>query len=113
MAQTSSQTTSYGMITYLIHHMFLPPKLPHEDDYDFKYENFMLDTTIGGLWKFKKCLPHAQSQIIESAIAMVMSMKTMNEPTGVKGGVSERGLEDALKHLPTQGKSMLISQVFF
>ena len=94
MAQTSSRTTLYGTITCLIDHMFLPPELPHEDDYDSKYENFMLGTTIGGLWKLQQCLPHAQNVIIESAIATVMSMKTMNEPTGLEDGVSERGLKE-------------------
>ncbi|KAN0100010.1 hypothetical protein V8E51_013785 [Hyaloscypha variabilis] len=40
-------------MSYLINHIFLPPKLPQEDDLSFEYESAMLDIVIDCPSKFK------------------------------------------------------------
>jgi hypothetical protein len=104
MDQTSSEANSRGAITYLIHHMFLPPQLPHKDDFDLSHEKFMLETTLGGLSRFKQCLPPPQRQITDSVIAMIMSLQATNQTSGSTGGSPEECFRETLKQLDTQGK---------
>ena len=94
-----------GPITYLIRHMFLPPKLPHKDDFNSEYETTMLDTTIDGLLKFKSCATSDQNGIIDSVIAMVTSLRTVCDSFGTEGAVSEERLRNALIDLCKKGKN--------
>ena len=94
-----------GPITYLIRHLFLPPKLPHEDDFNSEYETIMLDTTVDGLLKFKSCAPSDQSGIIDSVIAMITSLRTVCDSFGTEGAVSEEKLGNALMDLCKKGRN--------
>jgi hypothetical protein len=109
MYQASSDANSCGATTYLIHHMFLPPQLPQEDDFDSSHEDFMLETTLSGLSSFKQSLPHAQHQIIDSVIAMITSLKATSDSTDSTGGISEGGLKEVLGHLCAQGEYIVLS----
>jgi hypothetical protein len=105
MNGTSSNTLPSGAIMYLIHHIFLPPKLPHEDDFDSKYETILLDTTIDVLLKFKHCVTYDQNGIIDSVIAMVTNLRTVRDSDTV-GAVSEGMLRNALRDLCKKGTHM-------
>ena len=89
---------------YLIYHIFLPPKLPHEDDFDLEYETILLDTTINILLKFKGYITYDQSAIIDSVIAMVANLRTVRDSGGTVGAVNEGELGNALKDLWKKGK---------
>lgn len=104
MNEMSSNNVPSGTMMYLIHHMFLPPKLPHADDYESKREVILLETTIDALRKFKDFVAHDQHHIVDSVTAMVTSMKTVHDPSASKGGILQGKLEDALKNLCRQGK---------
>ena len=88
---------------YLIHHVFLPPKLPQEDDLDLGYETMLLDITFDSLLKFKGYITSDQSAIIDSVISMVTNLRTVR---GSDGAVSEINLGNALRDLWKKGKHM-------
>ena len=104
MHGVSSNSLPFGAIMYLIHHIFLPPKLPHKDDFDFEYETILLDTTIDILLKFKGYVTYDQSAIIDSVIAMVSNLRTVRDSGGTVGAVSEEKLGNALRDLWKRGK---------
>ena len=104
MDGTSSNSLHFGAIMYLIHHIFLPPKLPHKDDFDFEYETILLDTTIDILLKFKGYITYDQSAIIDSVIAMVSNLRTVRDSSGTVGAISEGKLRNALRDLWKKGK---------
>ena len=95
-----------GTVMYLIRHMFLPPKLPHEDDFNSENETVMLDTTVEGLLKFKSCVAYDQNGIIDSVIAMVTSLRTVCDTFGTEGAVSEGKLRSALMDLGKKGENL-------
>jgi hypothetical protein len=94
----------FGAIVYLIHYIFLPPKLRHEDDLDPDYETILLDTIINNLLKFKDCVTYDQSGIIDSVFAMVANLRTVRDSFGTAGTVSEGKLGNALRDLCKKGK---------
>jgi len=105
MSGTSGKVLPLGAVTYLIHHVFLPPKLPQKDDLDLSHETTLLDVTIASLSAFKDCTTINHSAIIGSAIAMVSSMKTVHLSATYSGGaINEEKLKDALANLCNSGK---------
>jgi hypothetical protein len=94
---------SPGARQYLFHHVFLPPKLPQEDDYHAEHECTLLDTVICALQGFKAYLPGQQDQIITSVITMLSHLR---EILGSCGDVTEKALKRALERLDSQGKPM-------
>jgi hypothetical protein len=103
MNGTSSNRLPSGAIMYLIRHIFLPPKLPHEDDFDSEYETILLDTTVDVLSKCKGCVTYGQNGIIDSVIAMITNLRTVRDSFGA---VSEGKLGNALRDLCKEGKHM-------
>ncbi len=101
----SSNQLSSGAIIYLIRHIFLPPKLPHQDDFDSVYEMILLDTTVDVLLKFKDCVTYDQNGIIDSVIAMVTNLRTVHDSFGTVCAVSEEKLASALRDLCKKGKA--------
>jgi hypothetical protein len=106
MNGTSSNRLPSGAIMYLIRHIFLPPKLPHEDDFDSEYETILLDTTVDVLSKCKGCVTYGQNGIIDSVIAMITNLRTVRDSFGTVGAVSEGKLGNALRDLCKEGKHM-------
>lgn len=98
--ETLSRRLSSGAIMYLIHHIFLPPKLPHEDDSNAEYETILLDIAVDGLSKLKDYVGSEQKGVIDSVIAMVISLKTVRDSFG---SVNERKLENEMENLCKKG----------
>ena len=92
---------SHGALMYLIHHMFLPPNVPQEDDFNPEYEMILLDLVAKVLLRFKECLEHDQHDSIEPIIAMVTSLMTVH--SSFNNAVCEQELGGALKHLCKKG----------
>lgn len=101
---------SHGAIMYLIHHIFLPPELPQEDDFNSHYENLLLDTIFQALLDFKHCVTRDQHGIVDLVIVMISNLKTVRECSSSDGSLSEEKLENALKNLCNNGK--LIASIF-
>lgn len=102
----SSKRLPSGAILYLIHHIFLPPKLPNGEDFHSEYETILLDTTIDVLLKFKDYVTSEQNGIIDLVIATVTNLRTVHDSFGTEGSVSEVKLGNALRNLSKKGKLM-------
>ncbi|KAE9371942.1 hypothetical protein N431DRAFT_456702 [Stipitochalara longipes BDJ] len=105
MSGTSNKKLPLGVVTYLINHVFLPPKLPQEDDVNFEYESTMLDVTIDCLSKFKGHMGDHSSSI-DAAVAMIANLKNARDPHLISGAVNEKKFRDVLGNLCSQGGSI-------
>lgn len=85
----------------MIHHVFLPPKLPNKDDFDAGYDTILLDTMINSLLKFKDLIVQDQATIIDCVIAAIKNLRALRDYNGT---VSEAKLADALRDLDKKGK---------
>ncbi|KAL4944048.1 hypothetical protein BDV06DRAFT_220625 [Aspergillus oleicola] len=85
---------------YLLHHVFLPPKLPQEDDYNRNLDEALLDTVIHALHEFAAHLAGHEHEIIKSVTAMVTRLK---EVRGLQGDVDEAKLKKVLENLGKEG----------
>lgn len=89
-------------ITYLVHHVFLPPKLPQEDDSSDEHDKIMINTTLAALLQFKALFPHKRADGIDQVIALVSVSKDVH--ASASGGIDESKLKDALQLLCKEGK---------
>lgn len=99
-----------GAIMYMIHHMFLPPLLPHEDDSNQEYDTLLVNITINALRKFRECHMEDDHDVIDTVINMVTSMKDVSNTVDEIGTVNEQKLLAALRNLPQQGTDLLSVQ---
>ncbi|KAL4951222.1 hypothetical protein BDW69DRAFT_42194 [Aspergillus filifer] len=97
---TSYPVMSPAALVYLYHHMFLPPKLPQEDDYDPDLDKALLDMVIHALHGFATHLTGYEHEVIECVTAMVTRL---NEVHGLQGDVDEVKLKKALETLEKEG----------
>ncbi|EXJ68848.1 uncharacterized protein A1O5_07780 [Cladophialophora psammophila CBS 110553] len=115
---------SPGALTYLIHHIFLPPKLPQEDDHDPEYESVLLNVVLDALGRFRNCVIGDQNETIGSVIAMISGMISLRDSSASADAVSERKLESALRalckkvgsgtillHIRAQNTGVMVSRV--
>ena len=96
-----------GAITYLIHHIILPPKLPQGDDFNLEHESVMLETIIYGLSTFKRgIVDDGHRAIVDSALAMVTTLRDVRDYRSLTGAVNEMKLRDALTDLCREGENI-------
>jgi hypothetical protein len=86
---------------YMFHHVFLPPKLPQEDDYNPEHELALLDSVIQALERFKTYATEQQDVIFAFVIEMVCRLKSQ---AGIHGDVNEGKLLQNLHKLSHYGK---------
>jgi hypothetical protein len=87
---------------YLFHHVFLPPKLPQEDDYDANCELILIDSVIHSLKEFRTLVPMHHRQVLDPVITMVARLREIH---GSHGDVSEGKLKEAFQKLDAKGRS--------
>jgi hypothetical protein len=85
---------------YLVHHVFLPPKLPQEDDYKPEHELVLLEKCIEALQQFKVYVSDSEADSIAAAATMVTRLA---QTCGPNGDVDEKELRSALTQLYTDG----------
>lgn len=83
------------------HHVFLPPKIPQEDDYSPQFEGVLLEKVVGALDEFSHYAPSQFSGNISTVITMVDRLKDVR---GASGDLCAEKLTEALKELEAQGK---------
>ena len=93
-------------VMYLIHHVFLPPKVPQKDDWDIPFDVALVRTIVDCLERFKVCVD--QSTVINPIVAAVASLSNVCDSAGT---ISEKNLAAALKNLTFQGK-LLFAPLF-
>lgn len=85
---------------YLFHHIFLPPKLPQEDDYNPKYDNVLLDKVIEALRNFSCYFTSQDASILDTATRAVSRLRDI---AGHHGDVNEEELKKAIEQLCGEG----------
>lgn len=86
---------------YILHHVFLPPKLPDGADDDVTYEAFLLDRVIRALRFFKRHVSVDTACIISSATMMICRLKSIYDEFG---HLDEIRLKMALAQLHSEGQ---------
>ncbi|EED21984.1 conserved hypothetical protein [Talaromyces stipitatus ATCC 10500] len=94
----ASQETniSPGAATYLVHHIFLPPKLPGSDDYNAAHEVWLVEMLYGALSRFKSHFSDNQRLTLASVAFMLEKVKQTHDS---HGHVDEPKLKRALQEL--------------
>ncbi|KIW82284.1 hypothetical protein Z517_05311 [Fonsecaea pedrosoi CBS 271.37] len=105
MRAQSMDGSQSSPLWFMIHHMFLPPKLPSEDDSSPDHEKALLDTTIAALREFKDLAIEDSNGAVDSVIRMVTSLSAVLDSDG---HVNEGKLSDALRDLPEKGGTLLL-----
>ena len=100
MDSATSNRTPLAAIIYMIHHIFLPPKLPQEDDFDPQHEKILLNTVGDTLRTFKAAAGYGQRDIIESVSAMMENLKIVRDESGA---INEKKLGSTLRKLSQTG----------
>lgn len=98
-----SVITSREKAKFLVHHVFLPPKLPHEDDLKPECGKTLLTTTLGSLSRFRDYVSDLHRCIVDSAIAMMRTSNEIHEICGDYLSVSEEKLKNAFAKLCKEG----------
>ncbi|KAI3342590.1 hypothetical protein F4824DRAFT_113897 [Ustulina deusta] len=62
-------------LLYIFNHLFLPTKLPQEDDYDAQQDITLLLTAIDGLSAWKECTNPARREQADAAISTLKNMQ--------------------------------------
>ena len=104
MDGTSGNRTPLAAIIYMIHHVFLIPKLPQEDDFDPQHERVLLETTIDALRNFKAAAGYGQQGVIDSVCAMMENLRFVQD---YSGAISQSKLESALQAPSNRSMSSL------
>ena len=97
MRARSKNGRQWTEIEYLIHHIFLPSKLPGCDDSDPDHEKFLMETTVDALREFKNLITEDQNGIVDAVICAIRSLIIILDS---EGHVDEGKLSVALRDLP-------------
>ncbi|KAK2624987.1 hypothetical protein QTJ16_005356 [Diplocarpon rosae] len=90
-------------LEYMIRHVFLPPKLPGEDDFNAHHDTGLLDTTIDSLSQFKLHIKKDQITAVDSVIDMLKNLGVIRDAGGV---LREEKLLTALKEVGKDGGTL-------
>ncbi|TVY81339.1 hypothetical protein LSUE1_G008843 [Lachnellula suecica] len=88
-------------LMYLVHHMFLPPKLPQKDDTNVTHQKMLFSTLTAALSQFIKLLPDDMKAVIERVLTMVHNSLA----------VHEFGSETILLQIHAQNAGLMISKM--
>jgi hypothetical protein len=92
--------TKHSFLEYMVHHVFLPPRLPQKDDSDVGKERELDEQYLGALQSFQKLVAEEERLPWESCIRMVSKMLEMREHNG---NLSAEALYMSLQNLMDRG----------
>jgi hypothetical protein len=91
---------SMSTLEYLFHHVFLPPKLPNEDDRSAQQDDLLLGFAQDCLAQFSSMVGEQHKLAFEELCAMIQGMRQVRNPLG---HLDERVLLEALQRLSFSG----------
>ncbi|KAI2621190.1 hypothetical protein GGR54DRAFT_630279 [Hypoxylon sp. NC1633] len=68
-------------LQYVFNHLFLPPKLPHQDDYGAERELALVSTAIDGLVSWKVYVDSSRREQVDAAISMLHNTREAHSAT--------------------------------
>lgn len=105
MSFTSKAPASVEKLTYILHHVFLPPKVPVKSDYTAQHEEFLLQSTLYSLVAFRSVALH-QKGSVDAAVTMLHRMKKIHVCVADRYLIDEHALANALGELDKHGMSL-------
>lgn len=103
MNQSPSDSAPFGAFMYVIHHVFLPPRLPLEDDFDPQHEGILLDCISDALERFKAISGHDEELVVQTVLPMIENLISVRD---VAGTISESKLQSVLRQLHDNGTAL-------
>lgn len=77
---STRESDSEAKLWYLIHHVFLPPKLPPEDDTDVMLETALVSDVRDSLEAFGESLGSPRPPAIDTCLGMIQRMLSLQSP---------------------------------
>lgn len=71
-----------GSVTYMLHHVFFPLKLPGGDDYDPQLDKAIIECVISALESFRHEVSPAEHSTVDQAREMVEKLKLSKDEHG-------------------------------
>ncbi|KAF2276055.1 uncharacterized protein EI97DRAFT_47175 [Westerdykella ornata] len=96
MAGRDGNTLSSKAVSYLIHHIVLPPGLPQADDSDPDLERCLLRTTISALQEFGNLCPSESLAQVEYVVSTINNLLATKGPHGF---INEEQLTTSMQRL--------------
>ncbi|KAF3059206.1 hypothetical protein GL218_04803 [Daldinia childiae] len=106
MAQVSQRKLaelSAEEIRYIINHVFLPPQLPHENDYEVKNDEALLKMVVQTLYEFREYVQGDETNAVDSAITTMEHLHRNHDFAGDKSSTDQKGLRKAFHLLDQEG----------
>lgn len=97
MAPSGGLHLTPGAATYLINHIVLPPKLPHEDDSNISHEQALLDAVTCALQDLRNCTNDAKAN--DDITAAISAVSYLSRSRDSNGHVSELQIRKLLQNL--------------
>ncbi|KAK1974854.1 hypothetical protein LZ30DRAFT_810521 [Colletotrichum cereale] len=96
---TQTKKMSRQSIIYLIHHIFLTPQLPQENDFSVENEAALFQCLCKAVTKFRDFVPSEMREVVEVAAGMMNNMACVHQPLGDTVAVDEGKLLEMLHEL--------------
>src|SRR5258708_6599250 len=97
---SSSVEVTVEVLMYLLHHVFLIPKLPGKDDFDPAMERVLLNIVCDALQFFRDIAEPDQHGVIERVIVMIDNLRRSQDESGA---INDVQLEDIFREISERG----------
>jgi hypothetical protein len=87
-------------LEYIVSHVFLPPRLPQEDDYDADKSAKLIEEVHKSLVEFLPYVPELEHSKWNVCVKMIDNMRVIH---GASGGLSAECLENMLGSMSHDG----------
>jgi hypothetical protein len=104
----ASNIDNSDTLAYAVNHIFLPPQLPHEDDFKPKEETEIVRLVHRSLEKFRDHVPVSRRSLLETVMSIIGTIPLVHEASNDVLSISEDSLRRALVGLSAQGISTLV-----
>jgi hypothetical protein len=99
-------TISAGSLQHLIHHIFLPSKLPQKDDSTPENDLALTKQVLEALKAFEANGGHSQEYT--SSASLIAMLKNMLQSRAPKGGLLQDTVEDQMGSMKSTGMSQVM-----
>ena len=95
MASNSSDNLMIDKLMFLIHHVFLPPKLPQQDDSTPSLDRFLIEVVQNAVQEFTKVMPSDYTAKDD----ILMAIQSLLDVLTPGGSVDEKQLIQLLERM--------------
>jgi hypothetical protein len=104
MAVAQHSLSAPDAVSYVVDHVFLPPKIPCRSDYDPTHEASLLKRTLESLRRFQVLVPAHQYDVVGDAVTQLRRIMDVHECVGDQYVVDQHALMLAMQDLDCEGE---------